>query len=239
MRLGTEVQALPRRLTDAVPDGPPTPGDEPQLRGVVHVHSSRDGKWWTASGESLEVPPGWEFLPAGDAYATKTVKRAGEHWVVWETPPGERPRGAGVWAPAEHVRAALAAAQARAAERAARADPGERPTLRSAQPPPGPRFGSDFERAIHEHLGFAPEHDALAREIARDAARRAIADAVAARRRWGMTLAEKAERAARAELLQRLAPEVAGAIGQVVDDDLDDVEVAHRIEAFLDDHRPA
>jgi hypothetical protein len=80
--------------------------DEPSAESldtqVLDVYVSRDGRWWNPDHGNVEIPDGWAFLPAGDAYLTRTVSAAGAHWIAWQ--PGSRRRGRhrrrlGVWAP--------------------------------------------------------------------------------------------------------------------------------------------
>ena len=57
-------------------------GDTPVEPGLdlsafqLDVYQSRDGGWHPEHGEVLP-PQGWEFLPTGEAFVTRTVKVAG------------------------------------------------------------------------------------------------------------------------------------------------------------------
>ena len=52
----------------------------------LDVYDTKEGLWNPEHG-SLDLPDGWEFLPAGDTFVTRHVKAAGVYWNVW------RPRG--------------------------------------------------------------------------------------------------------------------------------------------------
>lgn len=52
----------------------------------------------TPSGQTLQIPTGWELLPPGDAALTRRVKAAGDFWLVQEKV-GRRVFLRGIWAP--------------------------------------------------------------------------------------------------------------------------------------------
>lgn len=56
-----------------------------------------EGRLVSESGNELTPPPDWEFLPAGDAAVTKSVKAKGPVWVV-QVPMGRRLISKGIWA---------------------------------------------------------------------------------------------------------------------------------------------
>ena len=64
-----------------------------------------EGMLQSESGESLAPPEGWAFLPAGDAAVTRGVKSKGPVWVVL-VKHRRRMISKGIWAPADHIRAA-------------------------------------------------------------------------------------------------------------------------------------
>ena len=50
---------------------------EGDLTGLqLDVYMTREGPWNPDHGE-IEIPDGWEFLAAGDAFVTRRVKAAG------------------------------------------------------------------------------------------------------------------------------------------------------------------
>ena len=57
------------------------------------------------SGETLTPPADWDFLPAGDAAITRSVKARGTTWVV-QIRKGRRKISQGIWAAAAHIAAA-------------------------------------------------------------------------------------------------------------------------------------
>ena len=56
----------------------------------------------TDKGAVLQIPPGWELLPPGDAGVTRRVKARGPSWTVKEKK-GRRTFSKGVWAPADRI----------------------------------------------------------------------------------------------------------------------------------------
>ena len=173
--------------------------EEAELRGeVLDVYVSRGGGWWNPDHGDVEIPEGWALLPSGDAYLTRTVVAAGEHWIAWR--PRDRHnrhrRRLGVWAPEEHIEFAehqaerTADARARARERAA----AQRDKSELA-------YREELAAAIEVWLDFTDEHRGLAQQIAGAAADHA---AVVGSGRVGRTstlsLEEKAALAARAHI---------------------------------------
>lgn len=55
-----------------------------------------------ADGTVVDVPPGWTFLPPGDAGLTRRVKAAGEFWLLQELV-RRKLMSRGLWAPAETI----------------------------------------------------------------------------------------------------------------------------------------
>jgi hypothetical protein len=164
---------------------------------VLDVYESRTG-WWHPEHGEVVPPEGWEFLPSGDAFVTRTVKAAGVFWLAWAPRSRSRQhrRLLGLWAPAATIIAAQQAAEDTAAARAVRREAGARSRARQEA-----RYQQDLSAAIVTYLGFAPEHQALAESIAQDAAVRA---AVVGSGRVGrtrlLTLEERAALAARAQV---------------------------------------
>lgn len=114
------------------------------------------------TGAELRPPPGWEFLPSGDATLTRRVKAAGAHWVL-EEQQRKRLVSRGVWAPAERIQ------RLRAAWEQERATPAYALRL-SAQRRRRARaeadYAEDFAVAVVDFLGFAPAYAALGEELA-------------------------------------------------------------------------
>jgi hypothetical protein len=84
--------------------------DEP-TRLHLDVYDTREGPWNPEHGE-LETPQDWEFLAAGDAFVTRTVKTSGAYWLAWKPRGKNRPhrRLLRLWAPKSAVEAARAQA---------------------------------------------------------------------------------------------------------------------------------
>jgi Uncharacterized conserved protein (DUF2293) len=165
----------------------------------LEVHDTKRGLWHPELGE-LAQPGGWDFLPAGDAFLTRRVKVAGVYWVVFR-PKGRREhrRQLGVLAPAEAIASARASADTTAARREIQRATSARQRDRSEA-----AYRAEFEDAVIRWFGFAPEHAALASEIAHGAADRA---AVVGSGRVGRTktlgLEDRAGLAARAFIRHR------------------------------------
>jgi Uncharacterized conserved protein (DUF2293) len=149
----------------------------------------------------VAIPAGWEFLPPGDAFVTRTVKAAGTYWVAWQ--PRSRHRAhrrlLGLWAPV----ATIAAARERAAEteatRAVRRQASRKQRGRTEE-----RYRAELAAAVLDYLRFAPAYAELAEQVAREAAEQA---AVVGSGRVGRTstrpIEERAELAARAHIRHR------------------------------------
>ena len=64
--------------------------------------------WWTPGHGLVRTPPGWTFVPRGDAFVTRKVKAAGLYWeVVRARPKKGYTERLGLLAPAAHVAEAL------------------------------------------------------------------------------------------------------------------------------------
>ena len=163
----------------------------------LDVYDTRSGPWNPEHG-SIDIPADWDFLPSGDTFVTRQVTAAGTYWLAWK--PRGRGRGhrrrIGLWAPAHAINTARAAAerteQARAISRLAGARQRERRE---------DGYRNELRAAIVEYLDFVDEHAAVAGEIADVAATRASEVGSGRVGRTSMlTLAEKAELAARAHI---------------------------------------
>jgi Uncharacterized conserved protein (DUF2293) len=224
--------------------------DEDPTRLQLEVYETKAGLWHPEFGE-LAQPDGWEFLPAGDAFLTRRVEAAGVYWVLFR-PKGRREhrRQLGLLAPAGAIASARAAAAATAARREITRETSIRQRERTEA-----AYRAEFEAAVTRWLDFAPEHSALARDIARGAVDRA---AVVGSGRVGRTkmlsLEDRSALAARAFIRHRYTnydDRLVGleliAFDQDIDIDIDIVDVgdyrdikrtAHgEVDAFLDRHR--
>lgn len=223
-----------------------------QARLHLEVYDTKNGLWNPDLGELTE-PDGWEFLASGDAYVTRQVKAAGAYWVLFQ-PRGRRQhrRQLGLLAPAGAIAAARASAVATAASRDVKREAGARQRERSEA-----TYRAELAEAVRQWLDFAPEHAALADEIAvRAAERAAVVGSGRVGRTKALSLEERAALAARALIRhlhtdyedRLLAAELASAgIETAIDLDGDiagngdyqDVKRrSHRdVDAFLERHR--
>lgn len=115
------------------------------------------------SGQTLQVPAGWELVPPGDAALTRRVKAAGEFWLVQETV-GRRLFSRGIWAPRttiEQVRQELAVERATTQYARRREADANRRAARQAD------YVEDFAAAVVAFLAFHGRHAALAERLAR------------------------------------------------------------------------
>jgi AcrR family transcriptional regulator len=175
--------------------------DEPDLMTVhLDVYDTRDGPWNPEHGD-LEIPEDWEFLPAGYAFVTRQVKAAGPYWTAWKPRSRNRPhrRRLGLWAPSEAVTAARRAAAETEQARLQSRRSGARQRERRED-----RYREQLRSAIVTYLDFADDQVRLAEEIADEAVGRAAEVGSGRIGRAGtLTLAEKAELAARAHIRHR------------------------------------
>jgi hypothetical protein len=122
------------------------------------------------SGEVLPVPQGWVLLPPGDPGLTGRVKKAGPSWTVQEKR-GNKMFSRGVWAPAARIEVI------REELRVEREDPAYTRKLeagRRKREVKQMQYAEDFTAAVLAFLAFAPEHLALAVQLAEAIARHAV-----------------------------------------------------------------
>ena len=163
----------------------------------LDIYVTRQGRWNPDHGD-VEIPDGWEFLPSGDVFLTRTVKAGGRYWLSYRPRGRNRPhrRLLGVWAPAEVIRDAELRAEATAAKRAKSRAQSARDRERREE-----RYQEELRQAVVDFLDFAPEHAELAEQIASETAAHA---AVVGSGRVGRTqllpVEERAALAARAHI---------------------------------------
>ena len=124
-------------------------------------------KWWCRQYGSIEIPEGWESLSPGDAFVTRQVKLMGPHWVAKKPAKGYT-RTLGIWAPKENIEAAQKLAEETRAQREAK-----RLISRAQREKQEAKYREQFAQAVYEYLGFEPEHQQLARDIAKAVAEHA------------------------------------------------------------------
>jgi hypothetical protein len=207
----------------------------------LDVYDTRDGPW-NPEHRDIEVPEGWEFLPTGDAFITRTVKAAGRYWLCWQPRGRHRPhrRLLGLWAPAEAIRAAEEQAKQTEIKRAAARTVNARSRARREE-----RYQDQLREAVFAFLDFAPEHAELAETIATETAAHAgVVGSARVGRTQLLSLEEKARLAARAHIRHRYTSyedELSGRPYEAWDEDDLYREIkgaAHEaVDDFLDQHR--
>ena len=141
-----------------------TPQDPAMEHGlwVFHDRTITDDGLVASGYGSVEVPEDWEYLPRGNTFLTRRVKK-GPHWVLmgsYKRKRGYRPTK-GVHAPRAAIEETRAAEQA-AAEKRERNQ--ERSLLRREKVEE--QYRQEFKEACLRFLDFAPEHGDLAERIA-------------------------------------------------------------------------
>jgi hypothetical protein len=210
----------------------------------LDVYDTREGLWNPEQG-SLELPDGWEFLPAGDTFVTRRVKSAGVYWNAWRPRGRNRPhrRKLGLFAPSAEIERARAEAEQTTARRARQREANARHRDKAED-----AYRGEFAAAVVAWLDFAPEHAAVAEQIATAAADRAV---VVGSGRVGRTrllpLEERAALAARATIRHRFT-DYDDRLAELDPfetefDDFDYREIKHAahdaVDDFLDAHRPS
>jgi hypothetical protein len=143
--------------------------EEDLTRLQLDVYETRHGPWNPQHGP-LRIPDGWAFLPSGDAFVMRTVKASGFYWLAWQPRGRDHPhrRKLGLWAPTEVIAQAQNTAEQTASRRARGREQGARQRARVED-----RYRVELAQVIVEYLAFSPAHQALATEIAEEAATRA------------------------------------------------------------------
>jgi hypothetical protein len=209
---------------------------------VLDVYETKQGLWNPDHGE-LELPADWEFLSSGDAFVTRRVKAGGVYWNAWRPRGQNRPhrRRLGLFAPAAAISQARADAEVTAQRRARQRVVSARSRDKAEE-----AYRQEFRAGVLAWLEFAPEHAALAEEIADATAERAV---VVGSGRVGRTrllpLEERVALAARATIRHRFTDYDDRLVGLDPSDAvIDDFEYriikqsAHDdVDDFLDTHR--
>lgn len=209
----------------------------------LDVYDTKEGPWNPDHGD-LEIPEDWDFLPRGDAFVTRTVKAAGPYWTAWQPRSRNRPhrRKLGLWAPRANIDAARVKAEQTQEARARQRAESARNRARAEE-----RYREELEAAIVTFLAFAPEHAALAREIAREAvARAAVVGSGRVGRTRKLAIEDRAALAARAYIRHRHTDYETNLDDGVLDADRGDDFLYREVKAnahavvdtFLEKHRP-
>ncbi len=166
----------------------------------LDVYSTKNGQWNPEHGD-VEIPAGWEFLPSGDAFLTRTVKAAGAYWLSWQPRSQHRQhrRLLGLWAPSQVIATAQVRAEETAARRASRRAVGAQTRQRQED-----RYRNELEDAIERFLAFAPAHQGLEQQIAKEtAAHAAVVGSGRVGRTRKLTLDDRAALSVRAYIRHR------------------------------------
>jgi hypothetical protein len=184
----------PGRLGNVTAGG--APGTDVDLTTLqLDIYVTRQGRWTPNYGD-VEIPEGWEFLPSGDAFLTRTVKAGGRYWKSYRPRGRNRPhrRLIGIWAPAEVISEAERAAEATAAR-------AQSAKTRARQEE---RYQEELREAVLAFLDFSAEHsDVAARIAAETAAHAAVVGSGRVGRTHLLSLEQRAELAARAHIRHR------------------------------------
>jgi hypothetical protein len=116
----------------------------------------------TANGAVVEVPPGWELLPPGDAGLTRRVKAAGPTWTVKQQR-GRRTFSLGVWAPADRIQSIR---QELEAERSSDTYQKKLAAGRRRRERQQTEYVEDFRAAVVSFLDFDPSYENLESRLA-------------------------------------------------------------------------
>ena len=136
---------------------------------VLWVYPPRDESesWWCRQYGNIDIPEGWDPLPPGDALVTRQAKLMGPHWVAKKPAKGYT-RTLGIWAPKENIAAAQKLTEETRARREAK-----RVISRAQRERQEAKYREQFAEAVYRYLAFAPKHEKLAQDIARDVAEHA------------------------------------------------------------------
>jgi hypothetical protein len=204
-----------------VDDAQTPPDSEVLATQHLDVYATKNGQWNPEHGD-IEIPPGWELLPSGDAFLTRTVKAAGAYWLSWQPRSRHRQhrRLLGLWAPSRVIAEARARAEETAARRAAKRVLGAQSRQRQEA-----RYRDELEDAIVRFLAFAPAHQGLEQRIAKEtAAHAAVVGSGRVGRTRKLTLDDRAALSVRAYIRHRFTS---------YHDDLDALSPEHWDEEYL------
>jgi hypothetical protein len=120
----------------------------------LDVYATKAGQRNPEQGD-IEIPAGWEFLPSGDTFLTRTVKAGDAYWLSWQPRSRHRQhrRLFGLWAPSLIIAETRARAEETAARRWAKRVLGAQSRQRQED-----LCRDKLEDAIARFLAFAPAH---------------------------------------------------------------------------------
>ncbi|WP_291862457.1 DUF2293 domain-containing protein [Marinilabilia sp.] len=113
-------------------------------------------------GEIVPPPPGWEFLPAGDAGVTRKVTSKNNFWRV-EKKKGRRTISLGIWAPAETIKKAK---EEMSATRETETYKKRQEYAAQRRDKKQVKYKEEFLEAVEVFLNFHPIHTNIQKRIA-------------------------------------------------------------------------
>lgn len=156
--------------------------------------------YWTKEYGVVELPKDWQFLPSGDNFLTRSVRKLGPYWIEMKKVKSYGHSIAiGTWAPKQSILKAQQLAEETKEARAEKRKKGRVYRERKEE-----KYKQTLKEAIVRYLNFAPEYKNLAEKIA------AGASSTAAEKGSGrvgrtslLSLEKKAELAANAYIRHR------------------------------------
>ncbi len=173
----------------------PVPNNPDHSDEILWVYPPRGDKenHWCKEYGSIKIPRGWMFLPAGEAFTTRTVKAMGPHWLEVKAAKGYT-RKFGTWAPEKNIDTAIKLGQETQEQRETK-----RIASREQREKQEAKYRNQFAEAVYSYLDFAPRYSKLARKISQETAERAtVVGSERVGRTKKLTLEDKAALAVRA-----------------------------------------
>lgn len=151
----------------STPDHEPT--DPSAMRGLKVWHAKEGDGYWNPEFGNLSLPSGWVFVPTGNAFLTREIKRRGAHWVLLRRR-REYTETLGVLCPETSLREGEEREEDTRAARAKARERGEKQRQRNED-----LYRRAFEEACLRYLDFVPRYASVARTIAHETAAHATA----------------------------------------------------------------
>ncbi len=138
------------------------------VRGL-RIWNSRQNKdmFWCPEFGDMAEPRGWEFVPAGNAFLTRTLKKLGPHWILLRRH-GKYTYNVGILCPAENVVKTRELEQQSRSKREDRREKSKKYRERTEL-----NYQKKLEESMLSYLGFSKRYSKLAHNICSQAVRRA------------------------------------------------------------------
>jgi len=168
---------------------------QPQEAMADGTITDKDNLWWSPQYGHVRQPEGWQFLPRGDHFLTRTVKKLGPYWEVVRSRPRQGyTETLGILAPQDAINEAKRLAQATLTARVIKRKSSAKYRERIEA-----RYREQFAQAVLEYLNFSSAYADLAQQIARATAEHAaVVGSGRVGRTRSLSLEQKAALAARA-----------------------------------------